>query len=229
MAKAITLALLVLLLLGVPPLVSPVQAAETKIKKCQDAEGKWHYGDTAAEECARSQVIELSGQGIKRREIKAPATEEQLESHARQRAEAEEAARRAEDQARRDEQLLATYGHEDDIIYIRDRKLAQIEATVGATEQTVQPLRAALSRMQAEADKIKQRGGDIPTDLAEQISKTGAQINRHEAGIAARRREQEAIRQQAQVDLERYRELKAEQAQKPQAGAPAAAATPKKP
>ncbi len=184
----------------------------SKIKKCQDPEGKWHYGDTAAEECARAKVIELSGQGVKTREIRAPATDEQLESRARERAEAEEARRRAEDQARRDQQLLATYGHEDDIIYIRDRKLAQIEQTVSAADETIKPLRAVLARMHAEVDKVKQRGGEVPADLREQVTTTQAQITRHEAAIAGKRREQEAIRQQAQEDLERYRELKAQQA-----------------
>ncbi len=182
----------------------------TKIKKCQDAEGKWHYGDTAAEECARSKVIELSGQGVKTGEIKPPATEEQLENRARAEVEAEQARRQAEDQARRDQQLLATYGHEDDIIYIRDRKLAQIEQTVSAADETIKPLRAALARMHAEVEKAKQRG-QVPKELVQQIGATQAQIIRHEAGIASKRREQEAIRQQAQDDLERYRELKAQQ------------------
>lgn len=182
----------------------------TKIKKCQDAEGKWHYGDTAAEECARSKVIELSGQGVKTREIKPPATEEQLESRAREQFAAEEARRQAEEQARRDQQLLATYGHEDDIIYIRDRKLAQIEQTVSAADETIKPLRAALARLHAEVEKARQRG-QVPKELVNQVGATQAQIIRHEAAIASKRREQEAIRQQAQQDLERYRELKAQQ------------------
>ena len=44
------------------------------IKKCQDETGKWHYGDTAAEGCAKSKVIVITETGTKRKEIAAPPT-----------------------------------------------------------------------------------------------------------------------------------------------------------
>ena len=212
----------VLLAALLPMSITPVDAGrkhptDTKIKKCQDASGKWHYGDEAAEECARTGVIELSPEGVKTGVIKAPLTEEEVKQREQQQAELEEARKRAEEQARRDEQLLATYGHEKDIIYIRDRKLAQIEYSISAASETMKPLRAALSRMQAEAAKIRERGRDVPADLSSQITKTQAQIIRHEAMIATKRREQEVITQQAESDLERYRELKLQQQATPTA------------
>ena len=60
---------LVLLLLGfVLPLSAT--AAEPKgklIKKCQDAAGKWHYGDNADVACAKSKITEISPEGIKKK------------------------------------------------------------------------------------------------------------------------------------------------------------------
>ena len=191
---------------------APVHAAKSsdgvKIKKCQDANGKWHYGDRAAEECERSKIIELSNRGVKQGVVKAPPTAEELKEREKRQAELEQERRREEEQARRDQQLLGTYGHEQDIIYIRDRKLAQIEYTISAADATIKPLRAALARMESQALKAKQNGGDLPPDLATQIDKTRAQIIRHEAMIAAKRHEQEGIVRQAEDDLERYRELK---------------------
>ncbi|MFQ5938140.1 MAG: hypothetical protein ACE5LB_17195 [Acidiferrobacterales bacterium] len=192
--------------------VSNAAQQTPKIKKCQDAQGKWHYGDHAAAECERSKVIEITGKGVKTREIKAPPTDAELQKRERQQAEQQAARKRAEEQARRDEQLLDTYGHEQDIIYIRDRKLAQIEHTITATNGTVKPLRAALGRMQAEAAKSSGKGREVPNELAIQIRKTEAQIARHEAFIAEKGREQDAISQQAEADLLRYRELKSQQA-----------------
>lgn len=207
----------VLLAALLPLVVTPVDAgkrarSDTKIKKCQDEAGKWHYGDEAAEECARERIIELSPEGVKTGVIKAPPTAEEVREQKQQQAELEEARKRAEEQARRDQQLLATYGHEKDIIYIRDRKLEQIEYTISAASETIKPLRAALSRMQADEAKLRKRGREAPPDLKSQIEQTQAQIIRHEAMIAKKRREQEAITQQAEADLERYRELKMEQA-----------------
>ena len=204
--------LLVALLPLFAPFVHAAKPAHTeKIKKCQDEAGKWHYGDEAAEECARERVIELSPEGIKTGVIKAPPTPEEVRQREQQQAELAEARKRAEEQARRDEQLLATYGHEDDIKYIRDRKLAQLEYTISAANETMKPLRAALSRMQAEATKLRERGREVPADLSSQIQKTQAQIIRHEVMITKKRQEQEAITQQADADLKRYRELKMEQ------------------
>jgi hypothetical protein len=186
---------------------APPSGTSSTIKKCQDATGKWHYGDTAAEECAKSKVIELSGQGVKRRVIDAPPTEAELKERERQRDELEREQRAAVEQRRRDELLLSTYGHEDDIVYARDRKLTQIEAAVRASEETVKQLRAALERMESQQTA---GGGKAAEESARNIAKTKEQIARHEAAIATRRQEQEQIRKQYEADLERYRELKAQ-------------------
>lgn len=199
----ILLAAIAALGLAVPTLT--VEAA--KIKKCQDAQGKWHYGDQAAEECERSKIIELSGEGVKTKEVLAPATDEELATRELEKAEMEAAKKRAAEQAKIDRQLLATYGHEDDIIYIRDRKLVQIESTISAATATLKPLRAALVRMEEEAAAAK-AGSQAGKDLQAQVVKTKQQIARHETAMAAKRQEQEAIRAQADADLKRYRELK---------------------
>jgi hypothetical protein len=203
--KKIPILLVVVAALGLAIPTLTVEAA--KIKKCQDAQGKWHYGDQAAEECERSKIIELSGEGIKTKEIRAPATEEELAARELEKAEIEALKKREAEQAKIDRQLLATYGHEDDIIYIRDRKLVQIESTIAAATATLNPLRAALARMEKEAAASKE-GSQAAKNLKAQVIKTRQQIARHETAMAAKRQEQEAIRAQADADLKRYREIK---------------------
>ena len=203
--KKIPMLLAVIAALGLTVPTFTVEAA--KIKKCKDAEGKWHYGDQAADECERANIIELSGQGITTKVIRPPATEEELAAHEREKAELEEAKKRAAEQAKIDRQLLATYGHEDDITYIRDRKLVQIESTIAAATATLKPLRAALVRMEQEAATAEE-GGQAVKDLKAQIIKTKQQIARHETAMTAKRKEQEVIRARADADLKRYRELK---------------------
>jgi hypothetical protein len=203
--KKISILLAVIAALGLAIPTFTVEAA--KIKKCQDEQGKWHYGDQAAEECERSKIIELSGEGIKTKEIRAPATEEELAARELEKAEMEAAKKREAEQAKIDRQLLATYGHEDDIIYIRDRKLVQIESTIAAATATLNPLRAALARMEKEAAAAKE-GTQAAKDLKAQVIKTRQQIARHETAMVAKRQEQEVIRAQADADLKRYRELK---------------------
>lgn len=174
------------------------------IKKCQDARGRWHYGDTADAACAESRVIVIDDQGVKKDEIAAPPTEEEIA----QQAEAEKAEERSKEQAKRDELLLSTYAHEDDITYIRDRKLTQLEAAIQASRDTLKPLRATLERLEQQAAQEREADGDVSERTTEALRRTRAQIDKHEAAIERRREEQEMVRAQARRDLKRYRELK---------------------
>jgi len=201
------------------PVMGIHAASGPTIKKCKDATGQWHYGDSAAQECAKSKITVMSDEGMTKKVIAAPPTEQELkEREARQETEGAEQ-QRAVDQAKKDALLLSTYGGEDDIIYIRDRKIAQIESSVKASEETLKSLRAALARMEAQAaDEGK---GDKAADQStvKNIEQTKKQIARHEGVVAEKRKEQEALRKQYADEMERYREIKKTQAAK----APAAA------
>jgi hypothetical protein len=195
--------------LALPLAAGAAEAPQGKrIKKCQDAAGKWHYGDTAAAECAKSRITEISEQGIKKKEIAAPPTEQELKEREARKDEIERERKLAEDKKRRDDLLLSTYGHEDDIGYSRDRKLAQIESSIKASEDTLKSLRAALARLEAQAADESRGGKPVPAPTAKNIAQTKSQIATHEAVVQTKRQEQEAVRQQAAADLERYRELK---------------------
>ena len=206
-----------ILALGLCLSVMDVYAASgpATIKKCKDATGQWHYGDSAAEECAKSKITVMSEEGTTKKVIAAPPTEQELkEREARQEIEAVEK-QRAADQAKKDAVLLSTYGGEDDIIYIRDRKIAQIESSIKASEDTLKNLRAALTRMEAQAaDEDKRNKGDKAADqsTAKNIEQTKKQIARHEGVVAEKRKEQETLRKQYANEMERYREIKRNQA-----------------
>lgn len=190
-------------LVALPSMGTPAAETKARIKKCQDATGRWHYGDTAVDECARSKVTLMSDQGIERKVIEAPLTEAEL----KKREVNQTAEQKAREQAKRDEILLSTYAHEADIAYVRDRKLAQLEQSIKASQETVDSLKAALARQEAQA-AAEQKAGAVSEQTAQAVAHTRAQIEKHEAAIAQKRREQEAQKAQAAADLERYRELK---------------------
>ena len=192
------------------------RAADTgpTIKKCKDATGQWHYGDSAAEECAKSKITVMSDEGMTKKVIAAPPTAQELkEREANQETEAAEK-QRAADQAKKDALLLSTYGGEDDIIYIRDRKIAQIESSIKASEETLKTLRAALARMEAQAADDSKGDKAVDQSTAKNIEQTKKQIARHEGVVAEKRKEQEALRKQYADEMQRYREIKKNQASK---------------
>lgn len=186
----------------------------TTIKKCKDATGQWYYGDSAAEECAKSKITVMSEEGTTKKVIAAPPTEQELKEHeARQETEAAEK-QRAEDQARKDALLLSTYGGEDDINYIRDRKIAQIETSIKASGETLKNLRAALARMEAQAADESKGNKAADQTTVKNIEQTKKQIARHEGVVEEKHKEQEALRKQYADEIERYREIKKSQAAK---------------
>jgi hypothetical protein len=149
----------------------------------------------------------ITEKGTTKTVIAAPPTEAELKAREAQRETIEAEQARAAERARKDTLLLSTYGVEDDIIYIRDRKISQIEASVKASEETLKPLRTALARMEAQAAE-ESKDAKAAEATAKNIEMTRNQIARHESAIAAKRQEQEVLRKQYTEELERYRDLK---------------------
>jgi len=216
------LTIFTLLLVAVFTATLPAAAAEksARIKKCQDSAGKWHYGDSADEECARSKVIELDMRGIQRKEIAAPLTAAELKAREQNRERDEQARKQLEDQQRRDQQLLATYAIEDDIVLTRDRKISDIEAQIRASQETLKSLRTSLARLQTQAAEEQRTSKQVTPQTAKTISNNEAQIAKHEAHVDKMKKDQETMRAQYQAELERFRELK----RKPLPASPAATA-----
>ncbi len=132
-------------------------AAAQTFMKCQDADGKWHYGDTAARECAKSRITEIDQEGNRVQEIEAPVSEEELAARkaAEEKARAEqEAADKLQGEL---ERLRAIYDDEDAIIRARDERLAHIDRTVAINDALIKQSQSALA-------KLKQRAASRDTN-----------------------------------------------------------------
>ena len=104
-----------------------------------------------------------------------------------------------EEQDKKDQLLLSTYGLEKDIIYIRDRKISQIENSITASKATLTSLEKTLERQ-------KKTGVD-----EKQIKRTEAQLATHQAVIKGKRQEQEELKKKYAADLKRFRIVKKKQ------------------
>ena len=105
------------------------------IKKCQDADGKWHYGDFTAEGCAQSKITEINTQGIKIKESQAPASAEQLEVERATKARQAEQQADEEEQRRKDANLLVTFESEQSVIQARDDRYLALARELVALER----------------------------------------------------------------------------------------------
>ena len=96
--KRITFIVSAILIFGVFPF-----SFAHAIKKCQDSDGNWHYGDIAVAQCNKSKVTTLNERGFIASEKDAPKTPEELEKEAAEKAKAEAEAERI--QAEEDERV----------------------------------------------------------------------------------------------------------------------------
>ncbi|MEK6771330.1 MAG: DUF4124 domain-containing protein [Pseudomonadota bacterium] len=195
---------LVLLMLSLPALAAE---KEPKIFKCQDAQGRTHYGSTAASECARSKVIEMSDQGTARREIAAPPTEAELKDREARRGDEERQKQDSDDRARKDKILLATYPNVEELEQFRTRKLTEMENAIQASETTLQSLRRSLERLEGEVAEEK-KAGKPNAKTSKALEQARKQVERHDEQIAKRRQDMENMRKQYDADVARYRELR---------------------
>lgn len=194
----------VLLTLAAAATAVEAAAPTVTIKKCQDAAGKWHYGDSAASACANSPIVEMSETGVPRKVVPRPLTADELKASEQQKDDDSKAV----DQAKKDELLLSSYAHEADIVYVRDRKIAQLDASISASQDTLKSLRAALARLETQATEEKRGGKPASEQSTKGLAQTQAQIAKHEAAIVTKQQEKELVREQSAKEVERYRQLK---------------------
>ena len=180
---------------------------DSKIFKCKDAAGRTHYGTTAAEECARSKVTEMSDQGMTRREIAAPPTEEELKKRDEQKVDEDRKKVDTDDRARRDKILLSTYTSVDEIEQFRARKLTEMEKVISSSETTLNSLRRSLERLESEVAE-EQKAGKPNPKTTKALEQARLQVDRHSQQIEKRRKEMENMSKQFDEDVARYRELK---------------------
>ena len=122
------------------------------IKKCKDAEGKWHYGDTAVRECESSKITTLNDRGVITDEDEAPLTdEEQVIEDARL---AKEQAIIDAEKAERDEKLriLSIYETEADIDRLRDNQLNSVQGNIDVHNGYLKGMETRIEKLENERD-----------------------------------------------------------------------------
>jgi hypothetical protein len=191
------MAMIKLTILLIAMVYFPIVSAQT-ITKCQDEDGKWHYGDYAAEECARSRITEIHQSGEEINQINAPPTTEELEAKQRMEQKLAEEKRSEVKQQQSDERLLSTYDSVDSIVRARDALLASIDGIVEAEQDYKQKLEQKLAEL-ATTDSA-QTGGEAAAALRQQIQE-------FEDSIRNRLVAREQARVRYDNDLSRYQQL----------------------
>jgi len=100
------------------------------IKKCQDADGNWHYGDVAVQACENSKITTLNDRGFVKEELEAPKTEAELIAEKEQKEAQEAEAKKNKEIEEERLRILSIYETEDDIDRQRDNQLNSVQSNI---------------------------------------------------------------------------------------------------
>ena len=188
-------------------LSTPLAMSQT-LKRWQDADGNWHFGDTIPPEYAQQGHEEVSKQGIVREVKDRAKTDEEIAEEKRLAEIEKQKQMEAEKQARQDRILIDTFSNIEDIEAARDDALAAIDSRIILIEKQNESIQSDLdSRIQQAA--TQEKNGQKPNeDLLADIESLQKQIKTNQTAIDESRKEQEQVKANYQADIDRYKELK---------------------
>ena len=150
----------------------------------------------------------MNNRGVTKKVIDAPPSASDLDEFRQKQMEAEKAKEAAAEQQKHDKTLLDSYAVEDDIIYARDRQVAQLNNSIQSGEETLKSLTAVRDRMRAAATEEKETKGAVSKNTLTNLERAEKQVEQHTQNLDKKRQEVVEIRNRFEADLNRYRELK---------------------
>jgi hypothetical protein len=194
-------------LILLPALFLGGEALAEHIYKWIDENGEIQYGDRVPPKYASKQrsVIDDQGRTVKVYEAaKTPEQKAEAEAIAKQQAEQKKV---AEQQAVRDHSLLATYSSEEDMLQVRDSKIASVETLIQLTNSRIDSMRQRLKELTDDAAEFERSGKKLPEGLVSQMKNIKEQIQQNEVFVAHKEEEKQQIAQKFDEDMKRYREI----------------------
>lgn len=177
------------------------------IKKCQDAEGKWHYGDGASKVCDSSKVTELNNRGFVKGEEEAPKSEEQIEAERDiiEKIEAERIA--AEKEKAERERILNVYQSEADIERQQDNQIYSVDSSIAVHKVYLQGMAEKVERLEKKQSTLK---GAWAEKNQTEIDSSKAKIVEFEKELKGLEEQKKEIKTRFAREKELYRALQEE-------------------
>jgi hypothetical protein len=186
--------------------IAQIPADQKKVYRWTDEKGVVHYGDRIPPEYSRGEAAVLNNQGVTVGIRPAQKTPEQLEREAAQR-------EIREKEQQRDSFLLTTYTSVRDIEQLRDQRLQQMADARRSIEAYVESLQGRLMSLHERVQVFRPyneapTARRMPDELAQDLVRTLKEVAVQRAQMAERMAEDRALRQQFQLDIDRYKMLK---------------------
>lgn len=181
--------------------VSPAHA----IKKCKDADGKWHYGDFAIKACEQSKVTTLSDRGTIKHQKPAPKTQEELLEIEKNKEETNAEQQRLLLKEREKTRILSIYETEADIDRQRDNQLYSVDSNIAVHNTFLESMDEQIEHEEKKLAKIKSVNGQKKVEA--RIASAKHKKETYSKEVSLLHEERKAIVEKFKKEKEVYLEL----------------------
>ncbi len=181
--------------------------------KWKDAQGNLHYDDALPTEALQFGYDEVNSQGLVVKHVDRTKTAE--ETKADEEAAARQAAQKhtTEEQAAHDQQMLAAYPDERELIGAQQAQMDVLEQNIRTTQISLDSQEKSLTEMLSHAADMERNGKPVPASQQKQIDVLRGNVEKQKAYIARKQQEKPGLTQKFADELAHYRELRAKSQQ----------------
>lgn len=191
-------------------------ASAAALYKWVDENGQVRYSDRLPAKQVRKKHQQLNSQGVVVTTTEAAKTEEEIAAEAEaKRKDEEQAAEQArldEIQYKKDQVLLLTFSSENEMALARDDRLEVIDSVIRLITKNITSTQETLQKLENDAEELyTSKGREVPGGLAQKIEHFTRKIESRTDQLLLKVDEKDKVNEQFELDLARFRELKAEE------------------
>ena len=191
------------------------QANAGSLYKWVDEDGNIRYSDRLPAAQVKKKHHQLNSQGVVLSTREAAKSEAELaaEAAAKLKLEEEEAiqAKLDEEQNKKDQVLLLTFSNEQELGLARNDRIEVLDSVIQLISKSIVATQETLDDLHARADEFYlSKGKEVPGGLAQKIEHFTRKKDSRSAQLDSKILEKEKINEQYEIDLARYRLLKAD-------------------
>jgi hypothetical protein len=197
------------LVLSTSFLASAQQGDRHNRYKWKDGQGNLHYDDALPTEALQFGYDLVNSNGLVVKHVERARTAEELKADEAVAAQKSAQNRAADEQAARDQQVLAAYPNERELISSQQAQLDMLDQNILATELSLQSQEKSLTENLSHAAELDRNGKPVPVTLQSQIEALRQNIERQKAYILGKQKEKADNIKKFDTDLTHYRDVRA--------------------
>jgi hypothetical protein len=182
-------------------------SGKKKLYRWTDANGEVHYTDALPPQAASDARDTLNSDGRAVDHTARAPTEEERAVRDAENARVEQEKRLADDKAKMDAVLVASYPSEVELERAYKERFDLIEQSVESARVGIRSQEKSLTDLLSHAGDLERNGKNVPANVIESIGKTRAQVADQRDYLAKREAERGALRREYEDLLARYRHL----------------------